>query len=198
MERDGKTNSAGNWLVSATYNSGSVIINDTAKDKVVAKRKTAAPGGMLTDPSKPKGSNPNGLALAPDEKTLYVTSGGTNSVAVIALDKDPDDSRVVGLIPTAWYPTSVSVSKNGAMLYVVNGKSMPGSNPKACRKTFTTVSDDRPCAAAAQYILQLEKGGFALIPRPDVAELRVLTQRVARNNHFAATADNPKTRQLFA
>ena len=127
-----------------------------------------------------------------------MTNGGTNSVAVIALDKDPDDSHVVGLIPTAWYPTSVSVSKNGAMLYVVNGKSMPGPNPKACRKTFTTVTDDRPCAAAGQYILQLEKGGFATVPRPDAAELRELTQQVARNNHFAAPADDPKSRQLFA
>ena len=93
-----------------------------------------------------------------------MTNGGTNSVAVIALDKDPDDSHVVGLIPTGWYPTSVSVSKSGAMLYVVNGKSMPGPNPKACRKTFTPASDDRPCAAAGQYILQLEKGGFAAVP----------------------------------
>jgi len=127
-----------------------------------------------------KGSNPNGLALAPDEKTLYVTNGGTNSVAVIALDKDPDDSHVAGLIPTAWYPTSVSVSKNGGTLFIVNGKSMPGPNPKACRKTFTTVSDERPCAAAGQYILQLEKGGFAVVPRPDAAELRQLTQQVAK------------------
>ena len=135
--------------------------------------------------------------MSPDEKTLYVTNGGTNSVAVIALDKDPDDSRVLGLIPTAWYPTSVSVSKSGAMLYVVNGKSMPGPNPKACRKTFTTNSDDRPCAAAAQYILQLEKGGFAAVPRPSATELRELTQQVARNNHFAAAKDDPRSRQLF-
>jgi DNA-binding beta-propeller fold protein YncE len=89
------------------------------------------------------------------------------------------------------------VSKTGSMLYVVNGKSMPGPNPKACRKTFTTASDDRPCAAAGQYILQLEKGGFAVIPRPDAAELRLLTQQVARNNRFAAPADDPKNRQLF-
>jgi YVTN family beta-propeller protein len=191
-------NRAGTLLFSAADNSDSVIIIDTAKDKVVAEIKTTAPAGLLTDRSKFKGSNPTGLALAPDEKTLYVTNGGTNSVAVIALDKDLDDSHVVGLIPAGWYPTSVSVSKTGAMLYVVNGKSMPGPNPKACRKTFTPVSDDRPCAAAGQYILQLEKGGFAAIPRPDAAELRELTQQVARNNHFVAPADDSKSRQLFA
>ena len=190
-------NRAGTLLFAAADNSDSVVIVDTAKNKIVAEIKTTAPAGIFTNRSGFKGSNPNSVALAPDEKTLYVTNGGTNSVAVIALDKDPDDSRLVGLIPTAWYPTSVSVSKNGAMLYIVNGKSMPGPNPKACRKTFTTVSDDRPCAAAGQYILQLEKGGFAVVPRPDAAELHELTQQVARNNHFAAPADDSKSRQLF-
>ena len=191
-------NRAGTLLFAAADNSDSVVIVDTAKDKIVAEIKTTAPAGVFANRAGFKGSNPNSLALATDEKTLYVTNGGTNSVAVIALDKDPDDSRVMGLIPTAWYPTSVSVSKNGAMLYVVNGKSMPGPNPKACRKTFTTSSDDRPCAAAGQYILQLEKGGFATVPPPDATELRELTQQVARNNHFTAPANDPKSRQLFA
>ena len=191
-------NRAGTLLFAAADNSDSVVIVDTSNDKIVAEIKTTAPAGLFANRTGFKGSNPNSLALSPDEKTLYVTNGGTNSVAVIALDKDPDDSHVVGLIPTAWYPTSVSVSKNGATLYVVNGKSMPGPNPQACRKTFTTVSDDRPCAAAGQYILQLEKGGFATVPQPDSTALRELTQQVARNNHFTAPADDPKRRQLFA
>jgi YVTN family beta-propeller protein len=191
-------NRAGTLVFAAADNSDTVVVVDAAKDRVVAEIKTTAPAGLFTARTGFKGSNPNSLALSPDEKTLYVTNGGTNSVAVIALDKDPDDSRVVGLVPTAWYPTSVSISKNGVMLYVVNAKSMPGPNPKACRKTFTTNSDDRPCAAAGQYILQLEKGGFATVLRPDPAELRELTQQVARNKRFAAAPDDPKSRQLFA
>jgi YVTN family beta-propeller protein len=190
-------NGAGTLLFAAADNSDSVVIVDTTKDKAVAEIKTTAPAGVFANHAGFKGSNPNSLILSPDEKTLYVTNGGTNSVAVIALDKDPDDSHVVGLIPTAWYPTSISVSRSGAALYVVNGKSMPGPNPKACRKTFATSSDDRPCAAAGQYILQLEKGGFAVVPRPDATELRELTQQVARNNHFAAPTDDPRSRQLF-
>jgi DNA-binding beta-propeller fold protein YncE len=190
-------NRAGTLLFAAADNSDSVVIVDTVKDKAVAEIKTTAPAVILANHVSFKGSNPNSLALSPDEKTLYVTNGGTNSVAVIALDKDPDDSRVMGLIPTAWYPTSVSLSKSGAMLYIANGKSMPGPNPKACRKTFTTNSDDRPCAAAGQYILQLEKGGLSTVPRPNATELRELTQQVARNNHFAAAKDDPRSRQLF-
>lgn len=191
-------NRAGTLLFAAADNSDSVVLVDTGKDEIVAEIKATAPVGLFADRTGFKGSNPNSLALSPDEKTLYVTNGGTNSLAVIALDKDPDDSHVVGLIPTAWYPTSVSVSKSGAILYVVNGKSMPGPNPKGCRKTFTTVPNNSPCAAAGQYILQLEKGGFASIPRPGAAELRELTQQVAHNNHFAAPPDDPKGHQLFA
>jgi YVTN family beta-propeller protein len=191
-------NRAGTLLFATADNSDSVVIVDTAKDRAVAEIKTTAPASILANPAGFKGSNPNGLTLSPDEKTLYVTNGGTNSVAVIALDKDPDDSRVVGLIPTGWYPTSVSVSRSGAALYVVNGKSIPGPNPKGCRTTMTTVADDRPCAATGQYILQLEKGGFSVVPRPDAAELRELTQQVARNNHFTAPAEDPRSQRLFS
>ena len=192
-------NRAGTLLFAAADNSDSVVIVDTAKDKIVAEIKTTAPAGIFANRAGFKGSNPNSLALAPDEKTLYVTNGGTNSVAVIALDKDPDDSHVVGLIPTGWYPTSVSVNKSGAMLYVVNGKSMPGPNPKACRKTFTTASDDRPCAAAGQYILQLEKGGFAAVPRPDASgAARTHTASGTQQSLCRAGTDDPKSRQLFA
>jgi DNA-binding beta-propeller fold protein YncE len=58
-----------------------------------------------------------------------VTMGGTNSLAVVPLsDEDEDDERDsgpgnslrIGLIPTGWYPSSVSVSADGSHLYVVN------------------------------------------------------------------------------
>jgi YVTN family beta-propeller protein len=191
-------NREGTLLFAAADNSDSVVIVDTRKDRTVAEIRTTAPEGIFANRGGFKGSNPNALALSPDEKTLYVTNGGTNSVAVIALDQDPDDSRVAGLLPTAWYPTSVSVSKNGGTLYVVNGKSVPGPNREACRRTYTTVSDDRPCAATGQYILQLEKGGLSVIPRPPAAALGELTQQVARNNHFSSPAQDAKSRQLFA
>ena len=80
----------------------------------------------------------------------------------------------------------------------MNGKSIPGPNPKGCRNTFTTSSDDRPCAAAGQYILQLEKGGFSVIPRPTAAELQSLTQQVARNNHFLNDSADKKNQEVFS
>src|SRR5258708_1262517 len=133
-------NKAQSLLFAAADNSDSVVIGDTRPDRVVAEIKTTAPGIVFPNRAGFKGSMPNSLALSPDEKTLYVTNGGTNSVAVVALDKDPDDSRLVGLIPTGWYPEAVSVSADGATLYVLNGKGNAGPNPRGCRNSLKSAN----------------------------------------------------------
>src|SRR5579859_541940 len=192
-------NSAQTALFAVADNSDSVVIIDTAKDRVRAEIKTTAPAGLLNARSGFKGANPTGLALSADEKTLYVTSGGTNSVAVIQLDRELDDGRVAGLVPTGWYPNAVSVSRDNRYLYVANAKSPAGPNPGACRNTFYTVSsDDRPCALAQQYVWQLEKGSLLVVPLPSPAELKALTLQVARNNHFSLPAQTPESQKLFA
>src|SRR5262249_56906916 len=109
------------------------VMGDTKTDGVLANTKPTAPAAVFPNRDGFKGSNPTGLALSPDEKTLYVTNGGTNSVAVIRLEQDLDDSRVIGLIPTGWYPNAISLSGDGALLYVVNGKSNAGPNRTGCR-----------------------------------------------------------------
>jgi YVTN family beta-propeller protein len=189
-------NNTGTLLFAVADNSDSVVIVDTKAERVLAEIKTTAPPGLLTTAGVLKGSNPNALALSPDEQTLYVSNGGTNSVTVIRLEKDLDDSHVVGLLPTGWYPTSVSVSGDGKTLYITNAKSDPGPNPRGCRDSMTTTSE-RPCALAQQFVWQLEKGGLAAVPAPDTAELKVLTEQVARNNHFIATPPGEKQREMF-
>src|SRR5215831_7670922 len=176
-------NKSQSLLFAVADNCDCVVIVDTKTDRVLANIKTTAPAAVFPNRDGFKGSNPTGLALSPDEKTLYATNGGTNSVAVIRLEQDLDDSRVVGLIPTAWYPNAVSASRDGSTLYVVNGRSNAGPNPKGCRNNFA-ITGDRPCVTAQQYIFQLEKGGLAAIPRPSPVELQALTAQVARNNHF--------------
>jgi DNA-binding beta-propeller fold protein YncE len=190
-------NKAQSLLFAVADNSDSVVIVDTASDRVLAEIKTAAPAAIFPNRGGFKGSNPTGLALSPEEKTLYVTNAGTNSVAVIRLDRDPDDSRVVGLIPTGWYPNAVSVNGDGNRLYVVNGKSNPGPNPRGCRNSFSIAPGERPCSTAEQYILQLEKGGLAVIPLPSAGELQALTAQVAANNHFLPPADE-KASKVFS
>jgi YVTN family beta-propeller protein len=163
-------------LFVALDNSDSVAIVNTDTDVAVESFSTLAPDSVYPPGLRHlRGANPNSLALSRDEQTLYVTNGGTNSVAVI--DLSPRSGlRVTGLIPAGWYPHSVSVSRDGSWLYVVNGKTLPGPNPLAQNPHGGTDQN--------QYVLQLQKGGLLSMPTPNGNSLRDLTEQVANNNHF--------------
>jgi DNA-binding beta-propeller fold protein YncE len=175
-------------------NSDTVDVISTEANQMIASINTTAPKALFAG-ALPHGSSPNSLALSPDERTLYVTNGGSNSVAVVALNEEADGGEVRGLIPTGWYPNSVSVSRNGRMLYVADGKRKEGPNTGNCRPQ---TSDATPAeftppgcqlatdqnGSANQYILQLSKGELLAIPVPDPSTLAQLTQKVASNNGF--------------
>src|SRR5262249_15110370 len=67
-----------------------------------------------------KGVQPVGLALSPDERVLYVAEAGVNAIGVVNLEGKR--GRVVGHIPTGWWPSSVRVSADGRALYVANAR----------------------------------------------------------------------------
>jgi DNA-binding beta-propeller fold protein YncE len=191
-------------LFVAESSSDAVAVISTKSHKVIEEIGTTAPKWAFANEAGFKGSIPNSVAVSPNGEYLYVTNGGANSVAVIHLahggDKDGDDrsgakSEIVGLIPTGWYPNSASVSADGSMLYVVNGKSNAGPNPKGCRdKGSLSIGNgigpgaESACNAANQYVWQLTKAGFLTLPVPRGEELEDLTQQVARNNHYGAKA----------
>ena len=194
-------NKAENTLFAALDTTDRVAVIDTASNHVRAYLKVTAPKDVFANEADFKGANPTSLALSPDEKTLYVTNGGTNSVAVIRLDEDGDgdlDSQVIGLIPTGWYPNSVSLSKNGAILYVVNGKSNTGPVPDNCRNTPSIApGSDAACNASNEYVWQRTKAGFLTLPVPKGDELEDLTEQVAKNNNFGP-AEAHEGAELFS
>jgi YVTN family beta-propeller protein len=75
-------------------------------------------------PGAPYGATPSAEALSPDGKRLYVALAGLNAVAV--LDARRPTRYRYGLIPTAWYPTALSLSGNGRYLYVADSKGVDG------------------------------------------------------------------------
>ena len=178
---------AGARLFVAMDNADAVAVIDTRSHSLAFSIGTVAPEGVLNHARGYGGAAPNSLALSPDENTLYVTNGGTNSIAVIDLaDRKP---RVTGLIPTGWYPQHIAYGANGGgMLYVVNSKSVPGPNTGYC------VAYKGACVGGVikrdfnQYILQLSRSGFQAMPVPRArGVLAKLTRQVAENNtfHFA-------------
>ena len=165
-------------LYVACDNNDSVAIVDTETDRLIGQFAVTAPKDVFLNPRGFKGSNPNSIALSPDERTMYVTEGGTNAVAVIKLEGDT--VRVAGLIPTGWYPNSVSVSADGGTLYVVNGKGPEGPNPKGCGYTPSPAA----CHASNAFIFQRSRAGFLTLPAPSHKDLGALTEQVAQNDHF--------------
>jgi YVTN family beta-propeller protein len=157
-------------------NSDRVSIIDTATNQIVSGVKTVGPEWLLRDLAKYHGAVPNSLTLSPDEKTLYVTNGGTNSVAVIDLHENP---FVLGLLPTGFYPSAVSVSQDGKRLYVVNAKSPTGPNPNWIPKDNGSVR-----ASHNDKVTELEQSSLLSFPIPDFFSFEQLTFTVAANNSF--------------
>ena len=184
-------NRRGSRLYVACDNSDSVAIVDTEGDRLISQFPVTAPKDVFLNPRGFKGSNPNSLALSPDERTLYVTEGGTNAVAAVKLDGDA--GRVTGLIPTGWYPNSVSVSRDGARLYIVNGKGPEGPNPSGCGYTPSPAA----CHAKNAFIFQRSRAGFLTLPVPSERELGALTEQVAQNDHFRAVGAKDQAMMEF-
>lgn len=161
-----------NRLYVANGNSDSISVIDTNNNSVVQTISLSRPSDRY------KGANPNSLALSPDQHTLYATLGGENAVAVV----DLQPGKVTGRIPTGWYPNSVSVSRDGQKLYVVNAKSNSGPNPSNNRTTEAGLA--RNTTFRNEYNWALEKAGISIIPVPKGGTLAMLSEQVDKNNGF--------------
>ena len=192
-------NKSGTRLYVANANSDSVSVVDRDLGKVLGEIGTAAPESShdtMRAVRSLRGSNPNWVALSPDERTLYVTNGGTSTLAIVSLGerdrgardvaaKEAAPSRVLGLVPTGYYPHAVSVSKDGSALYVAHGKSITHPNPLG-PWLEPKRSREKPYAIAPgnEYALQLLHGGLLAMPTPAGDVLEKLTTQSLLNNRF--------------
>jgi len=165
----------GRLLYVANANSDTVSVIDTRTDAVI-ETIGCRPAAHL-----PFGSGSNAVAISPDGKTLYVANGTNNCVAVIglaAVDSKAGDvlqaakeSRLLGLIPTGWYPGAVVVSPDGKRLFVANVKGHGSlSGPRAKEKGRNSRD---------------HLGSVSLIDVPDASQLARFTEEVNRNNRYA-------------
>jgi DNA-binding beta-propeller fold protein YncE len=177
----------GQRLYVALDNDDRVAVIDTASGRELGAFHAAlapdAPPALV----KLGGAGTNGVAVSGDGRTLYASNGGANDVAVVRLAANPAAARVVGLIPTGWYPTALAVQPDSRQLYVVNGKSNTGPVPDACRVNLgIDEHHDDACRGTNEYVWQREKAGFLTLTPPGPAALAQLTRQVAVNNRYAA------------
>lgn len=119
-----------------------------------------------------KGIIPFGLAISPDQKRLYVAEAGINAVGVI----DLETKKVLGHIPTGWFPSKLKVTPDGKQLIVSNAKGY-GSGPNG-GKDFKPPFDH----PYASYIGALMFGSVSIIDIPADEEFAALTEKVIANN----------------
>lgn len=177
-------NRAGTRLFVASGNDGEVAEIDTTHNRLLNEIAVTAPAPFLPGAGIVHGTSPNSVALSADERTLYVTDGGTNALSVVSLaGRAP---KLLGLVPTGFYPNAVTLSADGKWLYVANSKSIAGPNPGMCQALTTSRADAGACQGHDQYVLQLLRAGLLTMPVPDAAALPALTRQVAMNDFFLA------------
>ena len=116
-----------------------------------------------------RGVIPFGLALSPDQNRLYVAESGINAVAVINIP----DLKVIGHIPTGWFPSKVEVSRDGNNLIIANAKGY-GSGPNG--------GVDFEQGSEGSYIGSLMKGTVQVVDIPNDRQLQKMTKQVISNN----------------
>ena len=146
------------YVANADEDSVSSIQIETA-DPMVISTFDLRPSG-----SEEYGSSPNAMAFSGTGSRLYVAQAGKNTLSVI----DPDTGLHIGDIPTAWYPTAVSIHAqlldNSALretLFVANGKGV-----------------GTPWEGDMGYV----PGAISVIPVPDDPTLGRVTTMAAENN----------------
>ncbi len=113
----------------------------------------------------PVGSTPLALVVDTAGKRLYIANADNNDVAVVDISDD-DQSKVLGFIPTGWYPCALATSADGKSVFIGTGKALNHFQPNAQSKT---------------YIGLLFEGHVSVVSAPDEKTLAGYTRQVLAN-----------------
>jgi len=147
-----------NRLYVANGNKDSLSVIDTQTNAVV---KTIS---LQPFAQRVNGIAPTAVALAPGGK-VFVACGGINAVLIV----NAATSRIDGMIPTAWYPNSLSLSPSGRYL-AIGSLLGAGSGWR-----------EAPSKRAVHAV----RGAAHVVELPDAAQLASYTTAVAENSRMA-------------
>lgn len=154
----------------ANANSDTISVIDTQADRLVETIAVRPAKELLF------GSAPNALAVSADGTRLYVANGGNNAIAIVALA--PPHSRLLGCLPTGWYPGGLVLDPRRKSLYVANVKGI-GSRDTGWQGKRAIAG--RPVAGFNSHD---HRGTVSLILLPDETELAAQTRTVLANNRM--------------
>ncbi|MFZ4462873.1 MAG: hypothetical protein ACOYN5_03455 [Bacteroidales bacterium] len=156
---------AGNYIFISNGTNDNITVLDSREQKIVTHIK------LNPEPkiAHLRGIIPFGLVVSPDEKTVYVAESGINAVGVI----DVESLKVLGHIPTGWFPAKLKVTPDGKKLVVANAKGY-GSGPNG-GSNFMVGNE-------GSYIGSLMKGTVEVIEIPGDEQLQNYSNEVIDNN----------------
>lgn len=111
-----------------------------------------------------RGVGPAGMAVSPDGRRLYVAESGINAIAVL----ESRTLKVLGHVPTAWYPYRLGVAADGRHLLCV------------CFKGFGNGPNAGPSVPHSPFLAM--RGVLTVLPTPADTELPALTRTVLECN----------------
>jgi DNA-binding beta-propeller fold protein YncE len=132
-------------------------------------------------PTQPAGMTPSALALSEDKTKLFVVCSDANAVAVT--DISGARSRVLGFIPTGWYPIAARALA-GDRLAIFNGRGL---------RSFPNPQGPQPMrnpalvhlgGTVAQYVGRLQRGSASVVDLAGLARLNEWTRTVRNNSPY--------------
>jgi YVTN family beta-propeller protein len=165
---------AGNYVFISNGSNDNITVLDSYNQKIITHIKLYTEEKL----TKLRGIIPFGLAVSPDEKRVYVAESGINAVAVI----DVSTLKVIGHIPTGWFPAKLKVSPDGKKLIIANAKGF-GSGPNG-GLIFKE-------GLAGSYIGSLMYGNVQVTEIPADNELLNTTKQVIANNFLIKDESDP-------
>jgi hypothetical protein len=161
-------------LYVANGNSDSILVLDTQTRRRMVTWELQPFVGHI------HGIAPTSLVLAPDAKRLYVACGGINAIAIL----NTETGRIEGLIPTAWYPSSVAVNASGTKLAVgtLLGVGSGDLTPDLLNE-FRHELPNLTLGITRRYVHSY-RGTVQLIDVPDGPQLERYTAAVADNTRL--------------
>ena len=174
------------FIYVANANSDDVSVISTATDMVCE----TIPVRLTPEQNKYWGDSPNGLAIAPDNKVLYVANGMDNALAVVELGLKScsgsalENSGVKGFIPTGAYPGAIAIS--GKQELVVANIEAEGAQVAHHTEGTTNLT----------YNSHKMLASVSVIPAPSQKKLAAYTKKVSSMQQFfrlALTEQAPRS-----
>ena len=160
----------GRCICVANAHSDTVSVIDTQRDTVVQTFSTRPTEKLLF------GGTPNALTFSQDGRTLYVSNGTNNAVAVVRFT--PPECHLAGCLPVGWYPAGLALDEKRQMLYVANLNGLGPRGPEAA-----TERNVKGRKVRGFNSLDLS-GTISMVPLSEAGRLSQHTQEVLANNRL--------------